>query len=109
MADETDPGEPPKIGTDSSLAYAESADTPFVYFDGVGCHGSSHGIVEIELAARIMSPTSDGGVQVQFVPTGRLRCSLAAAASLRNSIDASLKMAEQPQQQQPPAATSKLN
>jgi hypothetical protein len=107
LSDETT--EPPKIGTSSGLAYTESASAPFIFFDGVACYGSSHGIVEIELAARIMSPRSDGGVQVQFVPAGRLRCSLAAAAALRSSIDASIKMAEQPQQQPPPAATSKLN
>jgi hypothetical protein len=89
--------------------YAENAGAPIIFFDGVVCHGSSHGIIEIELAARIMSPRSDGGVQVQFVPAGRLRCSLAAAAALRNAIDGSIKMAEQPQQQPPPAATSKLN
>jgi len=37
----------------------------------------------------------------------RLRCSPAAALNLRNAIDTSLKMLEQPQQA--PAATAKLN
>jgi hypothetical protein len=79
-----------------------------IYFDGVSCHGTLHGVIEIELAARIMAPLMDGTVQTKFVPAGRLRCSPAAAAALRDSIDIATKIAEQPQQQ-PPAAASKLN
>jgi hypothetical protein len=67
-----------------------------------------NGIVEIELAARIMAPTPDGGVDIKFGPAGRLRCSPTAAKALRQSIDAALAMAEQTQQQAP-AAASKLN
>ena len=98
----------PPLGATSGVAYSESSSAPFIYFDGVSCHGTLHGVIEIELAARIMAPLMDGTVQTKFVPAGRLRCSPAAAAALRDSIDIATKMAEQPQQQ-PPAAASKLN
>jgi hypothetical protein len=97
----------PPLATKSGVAYAETSSAPFVYFDGVSCHGAMHGVIEIELAARIMAPTADGGVDMKFTPTARLRCSVAAAAALRLSIDAATQMVEQPQQ--PPAAASKLN
>jgi hypothetical protein len=50
-----------------------------------------HGVVEIELAARIIIATPDGGVEIKFVPTGRLRCSPAAAEGLRQSIEIAIK------------------
>ncbi len=98
----------PPLGTTSGVAYSESGSAPFIYFDGVSCHGTLHGVIEIELAAHIMAPLMDGTVQTKLVPAGRLRCSPAAAAALRDSIDIATKMAEQPQQQSP-AAASKLN
>jgi hypothetical protein len=55
----------------------------------------------------ILNALSDGSVEIKFITSGRLRCSPVAALSLRNAIDASLKMLEQPQQA--PAATAKLN
>ena len=67
-----------------------------------------HGVVEIELAARIIIATPDGGVEIKFVPTGRLRCSPAAAEGLRQSIEIAIKMAQQVQPQAP-AAGSRLN
>jgi hypothetical protein len=89
-------------------AYADNGAVPFVYFDGVACHGALHGVVEIELAARIMIPRTDGGVEIKIVPTGRLRCSPAAAESLVQSIQIAVKMAHQVRQQ-PAAAASTLN
>jgi len=102
-----EPETPPRLGTASGVPYTET-NAPIIYFDGVSCHGVMHGILEIELAARIMAPTMDGNVHMSFVPAARLRCSPAAAASLLDSIEKAAKMAEQPQQQ-PPAASSKLN
>ncbi|MGH6705137.1 MAG: hypothetical protein ACREC2_01520 [Bradyrhizobium sp.] len=92
----------------NASAYADTGVAPLIYFDGVACHGALHGVVEIELAARIMSPTADGGVEIKFIPTCRLRCSPAAAESLRQSIEIAIKMAQQALQQ-PPAAASRLN
>ena len=99
---------PPALGTKSGVSYAESTTAPIIFFDGVSCHGTMHGIIEIELAARFMAPTQDGLVEIRFMPAARLRCSVAAAAVLLDSIQKATKMAEQPHQQ-PPAAASKLN
>ena len=69
---------------------------PLVYFDIVAAYGTMHGAVEVELATRILVPKPDGSTEVRFMSCGRLRCSAAAAANLRNGIDAALKMLEQP-------------
>jgi len=89
-------------------AYANGSTAPFIYFDGVVCHGALNGVVEIELAARIMIPTPNGGVEIKFVPTGRLRCSPAAAENLRLSIEIAVKMAQEAKQQLT-AVVSRLN
>jgi hypothetical protein len=65
------------------------------------------GAVQVELASRTLNPLSDGSVEIKFVTSGRLRCSPAAALHLRNSLDAALRMLEQPQPS--PAAAAKLN
>ncbi len=66
------------------------------------------GAIEMELATRILIPKPDGTTEVKFLSTGRLRCSPAAAVSLRSGLDAALKMLEQSQQPNPVAA-SKMN
>jgi hypothetical protein len=100
----------PTLGTSGGVPYAESGNAPYIYFDGVSCHGAIHGVIEIELAARMMAPTTNGGVYHSFGPVARLRCSPAAAAALLDSIQKATKMAEQTPQQHPPsAAASKLN
>jgi hypothetical protein len=81
--------------------------TPFVYFDISGAYGTMNGAVQIELAARTLVAKPDGGVTIKFISSARLRCSPQAAINLREAIDGSLKMLEQPQQS--PAAASKLN
>jgi hypothetical protein len=106
LSDDPENSAPPTLK--SGLAYTESAAAPIIFFDGVSCHGTMHGIIEIELAARIMAPAQDGLVEIKFIPAGRLRCSVAAAAALLDSIQSATKMAEEPHPQQP-AAASKLN
>jgi hypothetical protein len=92
----------------NELIIYENVDTaPFVYFDISPTHGILSGAIQIELAARILNTAPDGQVEIKFITTGRLRCSQAAAMNLRNAIDASLKMLEQPQQM--PMATTTLN
>jgi hypothetical protein len=90
-----------------SVTFAENQAAPFIFFDGTACHGSIHGVVEIELAARFMAP-ADGSVEIKYMPVGRLRCSPAAAKALRASLDAAIQMAEKPQAHSP-AAAYKLN
>jgi len=104
MADQDNP-QPP-----AALAYEDTgAAAALVYFDIVGAYGIMHGTVEIELATRILVPTANGLTDVKFLSSGRLRCSPAAAANLRNAIDAALKMLEAPQPQPDPVAASKMN
>jgi hypothetical protein len=98
---------PPTASPFVDIPHAEVG-VPFVYFDGASCHGTMNGAILIEVIARILVPNEDGPVGFKAVPTARLRCSPAAAQSLRLSIDEALKMVEQPQQQ-PAAAASKLN
>ena len=80
---------------------------PVVYFDIIGAYGTMHGAIEVELATRILVPRADGSTEIKFLSSGRLRCSANAAANLRNSLDAALKMLEQPHAD--PVAASKLN
>ena len=81
---------------------------PLVYFDIAAAYGTMQGAIEVELATRILIPKPDGTTEVKFLSTGRLRCSSAAAVSLRSGLDAALKMLEQSQQPNPVAA-SKMN
>jgi hypothetical protein len=82
-------------------------DAPIIYFDIAPAYGVMSGIVQVELGARILIPHQDDAVDVRFVSCGRLRCSATAAVHLRNALDASLKMLEQPAPN--PVGASKLN
>jgi hypothetical protein len=87
--------------------YEERFDAPVVYFDISAAHGIMNGAIQVDLAHRILTPLPEGGVNISFTTSARLRCSPTAAKALRESIDAALKMMEQPQEAQP--AASKLN
>ena len=63
--------------------------------------------IEVELATRILVPKPDGSTKVRFLSSARLRCSPNAAANLRASLEAALKLLEHPQPD--PVAASKLN
>ena len=87
--------------------FENSNAVPIVYFDIAPAYGVMSGIVQVELGARILVPHQDDTVDIRFVSCGRLRCSAAAAVHLRNALDASLKMLEQPQPD--PVGASRLN
>lgn len=93
MTDPADVNQPPK---GSVIAYDNRNDVPTVYFDITPAHGVMGGIVQIELAARILVPHPDESIDVRFVSCGRLRCSATAAIQLRNALDGALRMLEQP-------------
>ncbi len=97
--------EPP--GKENAPSFENRNDVPTIYFDIAPAYGVMSGIVQIELGERILVPHQDDSVDVKFVSCGRLRCSAAAAVHLRNAIDASLKMLEQPHPD--PVGASKLN
>jgi hypothetical protein len=90
-----------------AVGYVSVPTAPIIYFDFVPTYGVLGGAVQLELAARTMAPLENGGVSTNKVETGRLRCSPTAAKSLRDALDAALRMLEQPQQ--PPMATGTLN
>ncbi|WP_365857989.1 hypothetical protein [Bradyrhizobium sp.] len=101
---------PPDIdptGKGQAPTFENRNDIPIIYFDIAPAYGVMSGIVQVELGARVLVPHQDDTVDVRFVSCGRLRCSAAAAVHLRNAIDASLKMLEQPQPN--PVGASKLN
>jgi hypothetical protein len=81
-----------------ALVYEDTgAAAPVLYFDIVSAYGTMHGIIEAELATRVLLPKTDGTTDVKFLSCGRLRCSPTAALQLRNALDAALRMQEQPQ------------
>jgi len=99
------PIDPP--GTATAPNYDNRNDVPTIYFDIAPAYGVMSGIVQIELGARVLVPQQDDSVDVRFATCGRLRCSATAALHLRNALDASLKMLEQPAPN--PVGASKLN
>jgi hypothetical protein len=90
-----------------SPGFRDNPDAPIVYFDTAATFGVLAGAIQIELVSRTLVPTVDGGVKVEFLITGRLRCSPAAAHQLRDAIDKSLDMLTKEQGAQVQA--SKLN
>lgn len=74
--------------------YEDLTTAPFIYFDVVPVHGTTGGCLQIELAARVLTP-APGEVEVKFPTTGRLRCTTAAATNLRNAIDLGLRMLDE--------------
>jgi hypothetical protein len=90
------------------IIYVDNNLAPVISFDIAPAHGVLAGAVQVELASRTLNPRADGSVEIKFVTSGRLRCSPAAALHLRNSLDAALRMLEQPQTASP-AAAAKLN
>ena len=88
--------------------YENVPTAPVVYFDIVASNGMIGGIIEIELAMRNLTPTTDGKVTVKLSTSGRLRCSPAAAVALKAAIDNSTAMLQQ-NPQQSVASPGKLN
>jgi hypothetical protein len=78
-------------------AYRDLDHAPVVYFDIVAAHGVLNGIIELELASRALTPTSDGKVRVSFATACRVRCSPAAAGFLRDALQKTIEMFEHPE------------
>lgn len=82
--------------------YKNPDGTPFIYFDVVPVFGTMADAIQIELAARVLSPAPDQQIITEFVASGRLRCSPAAAIELREAINKALDMLAQPAPQETP-------
>lgn len=98
MSDPADTASPPP--------YKNSDAAPFVYFDIAPTFGVLGGAIQVELAARVISP-GQPTVTVEFVSTAHLRCSAAAAYDLKAALEQALKLLDGPQAAA--VAASKLN
>lgn len=88
--------------TDVLASYRNSDTAPFLYCDDAPAFGVLNGIIQIELTAHSLSPGMGGtGVIVENIVTGHLRCTPAAARSLRAALDQALQMAEKPPEAPP--------
>lgn len=66
---------------------------PIIYFDSIPVFGALGGNIEVELAARLLMPKSDGSVAADMNCTAHLRCPLLAAMALRDALDKAIAMA----------------
>lgn len=65
---------------------------PTVYFDTVPVYGTFGGVIEIELAQRILMPKADGGVTADMSCASHLRCSPQGAMVLVDALTKALAM-----------------
>lgn len=77
-------------------AYRNTDTAPFVYFDMAPVFGVLDGVIQIELAARTISPDA-GGTKIEYLTTCRLRCNASAAMGLREALDKAVAMLRQPE------------
>jgi hypothetical protein len=103
-----------KAPTVTGVTELPTSHVPFVYFDGVVSHGANHGVIQLELAAKIVvpDPTEKTGARTQVVVTAHVRCSPDAAADLKRAIDSALSLAKRPSpraKRSPAERTSKPN
>jgi hypothetical protein len=91
----TDPTDPP--AKKLIAGYLPVPTVPIIYFDFARTFGHLGGNIHVELTARIMLPLEDGNIETPMIETGRLRCSKAAATSLKEALEKALKMLEEPQ------------
>jgi hypothetical protein len=77
---------------------------PFIYFDGVSCFGQHQGTIQIELAASVPIPAA-AGLRASVLQTAHIRCSPAAALSLRDALNKALALLVQERDQAPPIKT----
>jgi hypothetical protein len=69
-----------------------TATAPILYFDGVPTYGIFAGNLEIDLAARVLVPKSDGNIGGDMICVAHLRCSRQAATMLRDTLNNVLEM-----------------
>jgi hypothetical protein len=74
----------------SSVNPLGTKDAPFIYFDGITAFGMNHGVVQVELAANVITPDGHGGIRQEVAMTCHLRCSPNAAADLRQTLEKAL-------------------
>ncbi len=101
----TPPEKPSLHGSTVGLIALGAETAPFIYCDGVMTCGAKNGMIQIELAADILTLGPEAVVRNDVIITGHLRCSPRAAVLLRNSIDKALQMLADSSSQSASAAT----
>jgi hypothetical protein len=87
--------------------FEDCPDAPVIFFSVPAAHGVENGIIEVELAARVLLPTP-GTVDTRFRLFARLRCSVVAARLLQDCLGRALEMHER-MQKAPAAAAVRFN
>jgi hypothetical protein len=91
MADNPDAPSAHEQGKEVAIKDAPRA--PVIYFEVVPTLGFNHGIVNLMLAVGLVLPTRDGSIVTEITAAAHLRCNIAAAIQLRDSIDKALLIA----------------
>lgn len=69
---------------------------PIIYIDGTSNCGFGNGVVNVTLVVNRFLPRADGGVTTATFAAVHIRCHLAAAVELRNTLDRAILMAASP-------------
>jgi hypothetical protein len=77
----------------------DAAHAPVIYFDICPTFGLNNGVVSLMLAVGLVLPTAGGGTLTRPAAAAHLRCSVAAARQLRDTIDKALLIAAPPEGQ----------
>jgi len=90
------------------VAELSSSLVPFVYFDGVICHGAHQGVIQIELAAKTIVPDDNPktGARNVVVVTAHVRCSREAAINLKQVLESALELEQHSHQKDQVSAVS---
>jgi len=81
----TDAPDPP--GKKLLAGYVPIPTAPIICFDYVPTYGIFAGAIHIELAARTLLPLADDSTVSRMVEVGRIRCSHAAARTLKEALE----------------------
>jgi hypothetical protein len=72
------------------VSVKDAMNAPVVYFEGAANFGCNNGIANVTLAAARYLATDEGGVAMDVIAVAHLRCSISAAADLRNALDSAI-------------------
>jgi hypothetical protein len=85
MADKPDPSAAQHASKE--ITVKDGARAPIIYFDICPTFGLNNGVVSLMLAVGLVLPTAGGGTLTRPSAAAHLRCSVAAAMQLRDTID----------------------
>ncbi len=86
-----DPVHPGNVAS-TKATVSDPGNAPFIYFEGVASFGYNGGVVNLTLATARHLMT-DGTAASDLIAVAHLRCNIAAATELRNTLDQALLLA----------------